>query len=326
MADAFLSQQIQQRASNAGRLQDLISSNKNRFESDWKEEANRQFNEGLSKYSAKLQTAVAKDIASESEGNALLGATPAFYAIGKGAYSNMLSKDGQKFVDRQAQKIIDGSKSSREYVSDALGEAKQELTETGQKISQKANQLLGSAGEKIKSWTDVGENKLLQTQQNLAREMEMGDPGTIGLTDPRDLGLEEQGTGEISSLPTFTSNSATTAAEQAGTSTLTENIGANAAADIAGTTAAADADAVAGTLAAVAPETGPGAVLLGGIAGLIGAGVGLYDLFSHHSHKPKAFSAPSYSTSPAIQSRYDISKTILPSSSQTLGVGGTMSF
>jgi len=326
MADAFLSQQIQQRASNAGRLQDLISSNKNRFESDWKEEANRQFNEGLSKYSAKLQTAVAKDIASESEGNALLGATPAFYAIGKGAYSNILSKDGQKFVDRQAQKIIDSSKSSRDYVSDAVGEAKQELTETGQKISQKANQLLGSAGEKIKSWTEVGENKLLQTQQNLAREMEMGDPATIGLTDPRDLGLEEQGTGEISSLPTFTSNSATTAAEQAGTSTLTENIGANAAADIAGTTAATEADSVAAGLAAIAPETGPGSVLLGGVAGLIGAGVGLYDLFSHHSHKPKSFSAPSYSTSPAIQSRYDISKTILPSSSQTLGVGGTMSF
>ena len=66
MADQFLSQQIQQRASNAGRLQDLISSNKNRFESDWKEMANQQFNEGISKYSAKLQTAVAKDIASES--------------------------------------------------------------------------------------------------------------------------------------------------------------------------------------------------------------------------------------------------------------------
>ena len=242
----------------------------------------------------------------------------------------MLSKDGQKFADRQAQKIIDGSKSSRQYVSDAVGEAKQELTETGQKISQKANQLLGSAGEKIKSWTDVGENKLLQAQQNLAREMQMGDPGTIGLTDPRELGLQEQGTGEISSLPTFTSNSATTAAQQAGESTLTENIGANAASDIAGTTAAAsgitEAEGAATTLAAVAPETGPGAVLLGGIAGIIGAGVGLYELFSHHSHKPKAFSAPSYSTSPAIQSRYDISKTILPSSTQSLGVGGTMQF
>ena len=330
MSDAFLSRQIQQRASNAARLQDLISSNKNRFESDWKELANQQFQEGLSKYSAKLQTAVAKDIASESEGNALLGASPAFYAIGKGAYSNILSKDGQKFVDRQAQKIIDRSKSSREFVSDALGEAKQELTETGQKISQKANQLLGSAGEKIKGWTDIGENKLLQTQQNLAREMEMGDPGTIGLTDPRELGLQEQGTGEISSLPTATSNSATTAAQEAGESTLTSNIGADAAADIAGTTAAAtgasEAEGVAGGLAAAAPETGPGAILLGGLAAAIGAGVGLYDLFSHHSHKPKQFTAPSYSTSPAIQSRYDISKTILPSSTQSLGVGGTMSF
>ena len=326
MADAFLSQQISQRASNAGRLQDLISSNKNRFESDWKELANQKFNEGLSKYSAKLQTAVAKDIASETEGNALLGATPAFYAVGKGTYKNLLSKDGQKFVDRQAQKIIDRSKTSREFVSDALGEAKQELTETGQKISQKANQLLGSAGEKIKGWTDIGDNQLLQRQQDVAREMEMGDPESIGLTDPRQIGLEEQGQGEISSIPTATSNSATTAAEQAGSSTLTENIGANAAADIAGTTAATDADTVAGTIAAAAPETGPGAVLLGGIAGLIGAGVGLYELFSHHSHKPKAFTPPSFSASPAIQSRYDISKTILPSSTQALGVGQTMSF
>ena len=87
MADQFLSQQIQQRASNVGRLQDLISSNKNRFEADWKEEANKQFQEGLSKYSAKLQNAVSKDIASESEGNAILGAAPAFYSLGTGTYT-----------------------------------------------------------------------------------------------------------------------------------------------------------------------------------------------------------------------------------------------
>ena len=343
MADQFLSQQIQQRASNAGRLQDLISSNKNRFESDWKEEANKQFNEGLSKYSAKLQTAVAKDIASESEGNALLGATPAFYSIGKGTYKNMLSKGGKEFFDNRAQKIIDGSKSSREFVGEALGEAKQELKEAGQKISQKANQLLGTTGEKIKSWVDVGDNQLLQRQQDVAREMQLGDPEDIGLTDPRELGLQEQGTGEITSLPTSTSNSATRAAAEAGESTLTENVSADAAGATAGTTAGATgvedavttgtttagvtgAEDAAGAIAATAAETGPGAILLGGLAAAIGAGVGLYDLFSHHSHKPKQFSAPSFTSSPAIQSRYDISKTILPSSTQTLGTGRTMQF
>jgi len=338
MSDAFLSQQIQQRASNVGRLQDLVSSNKNRFESDWKEMANQQFQEGLSKYSAKLQTAVAKDIAAESEGNALLGATPAFYSIGKGTYKNMLSKGGKEFFDARAQKIIDKSKSSREFVSDALGEAKQELTEAGQKISQKANQLIGSAGEKIKGWTDIGDNQLLQRQQDVAREMAMGDPENILMDEPRELGLEEQGVGEITSLPTSTTTSATTAAEQAGESTLTSNISANAAGDIAGTTAGdiasstaaasgvSGADSVAGGLAAAAPETGPGAVLLGGLAAAVGIGVGLYDLFSHHSHKPKQFTTPGYTSSPAIQSKYDISKTILPSSTQSLGVGGTMSF
>ena len=324
--DQFLSQQISQRASNINRLQDLVSSNKNRFESDWKEEANKQFQEGLSKYSAKLQTAVAKDIAAESEGNALLGATPAFYSIGKGTYKNILSKDGKEFFDARAQKIIDKSKSSREFVNEAVGEAKQELTEAGQKISQKANQLLGSAGEKIKGWTDIGNNQLLQRQQDVAREMQMGDPENILMAEPRELGLEEQGVGEITSLPTSISTSATTSAREAGESTLTSNIGADAAADIAGTSAVTGAEDVAVGLAGVAPETGPGAILLGGVAAAIGAGVGLYDLFSHHSHKPKKFSPPSYTSTPAIQSRYDISKTILPSSTQSLGVGGTMQF
>ena len=341
MADQFLSQQIQQRASNVGRLQDLISSNKNRFEADWKEEANKQFQEGLSKYSTKLQNAVAKDIASESEGNAILGAAPAFYSLGTGTYKNMLSKDGKKFFDAKAQKIIDKSKSSREFVSDALGEAKQELTETGQKISQKANQLLGSAGEKIKGWTDIGNNQLLQTRQ---QEIEMADPEILGnLRDTSNVGLEEQGEGEITSLPTSTSTPATQAAEDAGRSTLTENISADAAATTAGTTEAESAATTAATsaattsgvtegenvaagLAATAAETGPGAILFGGAAAAIGLGVGLYELFSHHSHKPKAFRPPSLNVAPAIQSRYDISKTILPSSTQSLGTGRTMAF
>ena len=340
MSDQFLSQQIQQRASNVGRLQDLISSNKNRFESDWKEEANKQFQEGLSKYSTKLQTAVAKDIASESEGNAILGAVPAFYSVGTGTYKNMLSKDGKKFFDAKAQKIIDRSKSSRQFVSDALGEAKQELTETGQKISQKANQLLGSAGEKIKGWTDSGNNQLLQVQQ----EIEMADPEVLGnLRNTSNVGLEEQGEGEITRLPTSTSTPATQAAEEAGESTLTQNISADAAATTAGTTEAESAATTAATsaattsgvtegenvaagLAATAAETGPGAILFGGAAAAIGLGVGLYELFSHHSHKPKAFRPPSLNVAPAIQSRYDISKTILPSSTQSLGTGRTMQF
>jgi hypothetical protein len=251
---------------------------------------------------------------------------------------------GNSFSIIELKKIIDKSKSSREFVGEALGEAKQELTEAGQKISQKANQLLGTTGEKIKSWVDIGDNQLLQRQQDVAREMSVGDPENIGLTDPREIGLQEQGTGEITSLPTSTSNSATRAAAEAGQSTLTENVSADAAGATAGTTAGATgaedaaqitgttsagvtgAEDAAGTIAATAAETGPGAILLGGLAAAIGAGVGLYDLFSHHSHKPKQFSAPSFTSSPAIQSRYDISKTILPSSTQTLGTGRTMQF
>lgn len=330
MSDSFLAQQIQQRSSAVGRLQDLITSNKNMFSEEWKENASKDFQEGLDKYSTELQNAVGKEIANKSEAIGILAGTPAFYSIGTGTYKNLLSKEGKESVDNIARNLAKQAEPAKKYVSEALGEAKDELSN----IQQRANQMLGRASERIGNWTDIGNNQLLQRQTTAAREQIMGDPENPLMTDP--TMSAEEALGDIRRLPTATSNSQTTEAEEAGRSNLTENISSDTAGEIAGTeeageavgeTAAATglADEITAGLLAAAPEAGPGALLLGGLAGLVGAGAGLVSLFSHHTHKPKQYIQQNLST-PAIASRYDITKTILPSSTKTLGTGGTMQF
>jgi|DEB0MinimDraft_6_1074348.scaffolds.fasta_scaffold63240_2 hypothetical protein len=332
--DNFLSQQIQQRSSAVGRLQDLITSNKNMFTEEWRENAQKDFQEGLDKYNTQLQNAVGKEIANKSEAVGILAGTPAFYSIGTGAYKNLLSKEGKESFDNIARNMAKNAEPAKKLVSEALGEAKEGLG----KISQKANQMLGRASEKISDWTDVGDNALLQRESATAREQIMGDPENPLVTDP--TMSAEEALGNVRSLPTATSNSQTAEAEAAGRSNLTENISAEAAGEIEGTTTAEAAtlagdvapavtsglaDEITAGLLAAAPEAGPGAVLLGGLAGLVGVGAGLATLFAHHTHKPKQFVEQNLST-PAIASRYDITKTILPSVSKTLGTGGTMQF
>ncbi len=330
MSDSFLAQQIQQRSSNVSRLQDLITSNKNMFSEEWKETAQKDFQQGLDKYSTQLQNAVGQEIANKSEAVGILAGTPAFYSIGTGTYKNLLSKEGKKSVDNIARNIAKQAEPAKQYVSEALGEAKDELSN----IQQRANQMLGRASEKIDDWTGVGNNRLLQRQTATAREQIMGDPENPLMTDP--TMSAEEALGDIRGLPRVISNSQTTEAEEAGRSNLTENISSDTAGEIAGTEEAGEAvgetaattglaDEITAGLLAAAPETGPGAVVLGGLAGLVGIGAGLASLFAHHTHKPKQFIQQNLST-PAIASRYDITKTILPSSTKTLGTGGTMQF
>lgn len=300
--DNFLSQQIQQRSSAVGRLQDLITSNKNMFTEEWRENAQKDFQEGLDKYNTQLQNAVGKEIANKSEAVGILAGTPAFYSIGTGAYKNLLSKEGKESFDNIARNMAKNAEPIKKIFSKQkpdMGVPKQVEATT----AKQANEDLS----------------LIPPESRVSEE---------GLNQA--IFTDEEGIGNVKSLPTATSNSQTAEAEAAGRSNLTENISAEAAGEIEGTTTAEAAtsglaDEITAGLLAAAPEAGPGAVLLGGLAGLVGVGAGLATLFAHHTHKPKQFVEQNLST-PAIASRYDITKTILPSVSKTLGTGGTMQF
>lgn len=310
--DNFLSQQIQQRSSAVGRLQDLITSNKNIFTEEWRENAQKDFQEGLDKYNTQLQNAVGKEIANKSEAVGILAGTPAFYSIGTGAYKNLLSKEGKESFDNIARNIA----KKGEPIKNIFSKQKPDMGIPKQVEATTAEQ----ANEDL---------SLIPPESRVSEE---------GLNQA--IFTDEEGIGNVKSLPTATSNSQTAEAEAAGRSNLTENISAEAAGEIEGTTTAEAAtlagdvapavtsslaDEITAGLLAAAPEAGPGAVLLGGLAGLVGVGAGLATLFAHHTHKPKQFVEQNLST-PAIASRYDITKTILPSVSKTLGTGGTMQF
>ena len=379
--DSFLSEQIGQRASNTNRLKDLISSNKNRFESEWKNVANEKFQTGLSEYTAKLQNSVANDIANQAEITGVLSNVPTFYSLGQGTYKNILSKGGKEIFDKQAKRYIDNNKSLiDEYnvfekkVGDVASKVTDKINNIKSVINKKAEQVLGNVDEVRGNVTDTLDDLMLGGEQNEIMEsgqrlystgvqevsrptssLELGDltntarpqvnePEPMELSEPIETGdvsnllsTDEQSALENVNIPIDESvpdplttpstepvaveptveSAAAGGEETAAAGAIGEEAGAIGATGVSGSEAA--------TVAAAA-SLGPGAALLG--AGFAAAAIGysIYDLFTHHSHKPKKVFRDPTTILPAIQSSYNISKTILPSSVQTLASGGTMSF
>ena len=382
--DSFLSEQIGQRASNTNRLKDLISSNKNRFESEWKNVANEKFQTGLSEYTAKLQNSVANDIANQAEITGVLSNVPTFYSLGQGTYKNILSKGGKEIFDKQAKRYIDNNKSLiDEYnvfekkVGDVASKVTDKINNIKSVINKKAEQVLGNVDEVRGNVTDTLDDLMLGGEQNEIMEsgqrlystgvqevsrptssLELGDLTNTTrpqVNEPEPMELSEPiETGDVSNLLSTDEESAienvnipidenipdpltTPSTEPVAVEPTVEPAAAvggeeAAAAGVVGEEAAGAASAAgaagggeAATVAAAA-ALGPGAALLG--AGFAAAAIGysIYDLFTHHSHKPKKVFRDPTTILPAIQSSYNISKTILPSSVQTLASGGTMSF
>ena len=379
--DSFLSEQIGQRASNTNRLKDLISSNKNRFESEWKNVANEKFQTGLSEYTAKLQNSVANDIANQAEITGVLSNVPTFYSLGQGTYKNILSKGGKEIFDKQAKRYIDNNKRLiddynvfEKKVGDVASKVTDKINNIKSVINKKAEQVLGNVDEVRGNVTDTLDDLMLGGEQNEIMEsgqrlystgvqevsrptssLELGDftntprpqvnePEPMQLSEPIETGdvsnllstdeqsaienvnipidesvpdpLTTPSTEPVAVEPTVEPVAATSGEEAAAAGTIGEEaVGAGISGGETGATVAASAAAL-----------GPGAALLG--AGFAAAAIGysIYDLFTHHSHKPKKVFRDPTTILPAIQSSYNISKTILPSSVQTLASGGTMSF
>ena len=379
--DSFLSEQIGQRASNTNRLKDLISSNKNRFESEWKNVANEKFQTGLSEYTAKLQNSVANDIANQAEITGVLSNVPTFYSLGQGTYKNILSKGGKEIFDKQAKRYIDNNKSLiDEYnvfekkVGDVASKVTDKINNIKSVINKKAEQVLGNVDEVRGNVTDTLDDLMLGGEQNEIMEsgqrlystgvqevsrptssLELGDLTNTTrpqVNEPEPMELSEPiETGDVSNLLSTDEESAienvnipidenipdpltTPSTEPVAVEPTVEPAAAVGGEEAAGAAGAIGEEAVAAgvsgseaaTVAASAASLGPGAALLG--AGFAAAAIGycIYDLFTHHSHKPKKVFRDPTTILPAIQSSYNISKTILPSSVQTLASGGTMSF
>ena len=378
--DSFLSEQIGQRASNTNRLKDLISSNKNRFESEWKNVANEKFQTGLSEYTAKLQNSVANDIANQAEITGVLSNVPTFYSLGQGTYKNILSKGGKEIFDKQAKRYIDNNKRLiddynvfEKKVGDVTSKVTDKINNIKSVINKKAEQVLGNVDEVRGNVTDTLDDLMLGGEQNEIMEsgqrlystgvqevsrptssLELGDLTNTArpqVNEPEPMELSEPiETGDVSNLLSTDEQSAleninipidesvpdplTTPSTEPVAVEPTVESSAAIGEESAAVSGAIGEEAVSGaiggseaaTVAASAATLGPGAALLG--AGFAAAAIGysIYDLFTHHSHKPKKVFRDPTTILPAIQSSYNISKTILPSSVQTLSSGGTMSF
>lgn len=273
----FLQAQISQRSTNVDRLSQLINQGKNFDYENWKEGADKTFQEQLTKFSDLGQRAVSEKIASEGEAIGAFTGAPAAYKLGTGFYKYGLGEKGQAFFDRGATKAIG-------YRDVAIDKVKAKFA------SDKA---------------PVGE------EPAVAQEAE-----TIELQDVLLGGGETTAASTAASTAATTTEGARFAifpGQVQPEVAQAEAAQIEAGATEAGATEAVTEGAIGGLEAADAglAATGIGAPVAGAIAAAGALTFGLVELFGHHSHHPHRPALPSFSAG-AIASQYNLGSTILP--------------
>lgn len=289
----FLQAQISQRSTNVDRLSQLINQGKNFDYENWKEGADKTFQEQLTKFSDLGQRAVSEKIASEGEAIGAFTGAPAAYKLGTGFYKYGLGESGKGFFDRGATKAIGYrdvaiDKVKAKFASDKAPVEEEpavaQEAETGGETTGLEDALLGFGGETTAASTTAA------TTTEGARFAIF--PGQV---QPE---VAEAEAAQIQASQAATEG-ATTAATEGATEAATE-----------GATDAVVSDVVGDGAAAVA-STGIGAPIVGAIAAAGALTFGLVELFGHHSHHPHRPTLPSFSAG-AIASQYNLGSTILP--------------
>lgn len=362
MTDRFLREQIGQRASNSERLSGLIQQTKGEQFENWRDDASKLFDSQLNDYSNKANEYVQNRISSTTEGSGVLTQVPHFYSLGTGFYRNVLGQRGKFAFDETARGVdIVKNKINSKIAENTGVNLEKTAGDIKTRVNNIADQLEGNTPEtstRLYSYRGVQTAETppsdLSPQTNEIRDvtnnpfrtnveakeeiMPSSNPtletrnklGNISERDPINTG-EVSTTEEIGDnvlIPKTTQlgsadylGTANTAAGTEGTATF----GGAGAGEAVGETGLLAGATELGSADAALASTGVGAP----IAGLIAVGgaiaFGLTELL-HHSHKPKAPVMPYSSATPALTTQYNISSSILPTSSSLQSRQGTMSF
>lgn len=286
----FLQAQISQRSTNVDRLSQLINQGKNFDYENWKEGADKTFQEQLTKFSDLGQRAVSEKIAREGEAVGAFTGAPAAYKLGTGFYKYGLGESGKGFFDRGATKAIGYRDVAIDKVKAKFASDKAPVEEPA--VAQEAettgleDALLGFGGE------TTAASQAASTAATTTEGARFAIfPGQV---------QPEVAEAEAAQIQASQATEATTTAATEGATT-------------AATEGAADVvvSDVVGDGAAAAAATGIGAPIVGAIAAAGALTFGLVELFGHHSHHPHRPTLPSFSAG-AIASQYNLGSTILP--------------
>ena len=329
---SFLQSQIRNRAENVQSVADSLNQTKGGYFDEIKGAVENSYDLNLEQYADELNGAISKQIAQKSEGTNVLLQTPIFYNTGKDFYSGLGERGRQPFdyVANEVKRVAgDRIEDISQRVNDKLDEGKALIEKVKGKVSDFLDEG-GLEGNAPRALVQEGEDgslrvNLLQAESEQP-EVNQSANEMRNISNESDLAEGRTPTGGIMiSKPEGYISSEALAADQtiANTESVAPVIIGKNAAEAATVEDAIEPVAVADEALA---ETGIGAPVAGGLAVIGGIGLGLYELFGHHAHKPRPPNMPDF-TPTAFQSQYNAGSAILANTSNVVNSAkGTMDF
>lgn len=337
---AFLQSQMRSRAENVQALSNALDETKGGYFDEIKSRAEDAYNLNLEDYADELNAAISKQVAQKSEGMNVILQSPVFYSSGKSFYGS-LGERGQRpfdYVGENVQRITgDRLKEFVEGVENTKDNAKQLLQDVKENVKGKIEKKFAKPDQPLVEDIDgVSRVNLLDAERAAGVpniNLSANEMRTLRTSDLK--GVKTKPENEVDPIePVDPSKSSTVldkdeifqssseadeALQQTAESTLERSVVES------GAEIGAEEGALAATEGALT-ASGVGAPVAGAIAVAAGIGYGLYEIFGHHSHKPKTPNMPDFNPKP-FQSQYSPGSSVLSNVSNVVNpVQGTLSF